>query len=394
MNIDKTGFTIYPSVVVAGRDTSVCITPNGSHARFDDNFKSLPIDILMTPRLPAGYSKINNDVSYTIYIIPMEHTNFAAPIESYDHVSVRPCDGCLAFNYVFSDEQEYELVIMDPFEDGNELTVLNMYCINADLCGKLPFKGDLHIHSYYSDGQEAPEIVAANYRAHGFDFMAITDHCRRFPSEFLIDFYRNIPIDLAMYYGEEVHVPYPINIHAVCVGASCSVNEYYVDNKEKCDAECAQLAEKLTLPKEFDAVDIAKHMWIAAEIKKRGGLAILVHPHWIYQHVYHMRDSSVQYLLRNNIYDAFEVLGGSPIPLNNLQTALYSQMRAEGATIPVVGNSDSHGTEPPVYFNETFTVAFSSDTTFERISSAIKNLDSVAVQNPPNGPFEIFGEYR
>jgi len=38
------------------------------------------------------------------------------------------------------------------------------------------FKGNLHTHSYWSDGNTYPEEVARWYRDHGYQFLAITDH--------------------------------------------------------------------------------------------------------------------------------------------------------------------------------------------------------------------------
>jgi hypothetical protein len=38
------------------------------------------------------------------------------------------------------------------------------------------YRGNLHTHSTRSDGEVAPEEVAAHYRRHGYDFVAITDH--------------------------------------------------------------------------------------------------------------------------------------------------------------------------------------------------------------------------
>ena len=37
-------------------------------------------------------------------------------------------------------------------------------------------KGNLHTHTHERDGDSAPETVVAWYAAHGYDFMAITDH--------------------------------------------------------------------------------------------------------------------------------------------------------------------------------------------------------------------------
>jgi hypothetical protein len=38
------------------------------------------------------------------------------------------------------------------------------------------FKGNLHTHSYWSDGNTFPEEVARWYRDHGYQFLAVTDH--------------------------------------------------------------------------------------------------------------------------------------------------------------------------------------------------------------------------
>jgi hypothetical protein len=38
------------------------------------------------------------------------------------------------------------------------------------------YKGNLHTHSYWSDGNTFPEEVARWYRDHGYQFLAITDH--------------------------------------------------------------------------------------------------------------------------------------------------------------------------------------------------------------------------
>ena len=38
------------------------------------------------------------------------------------------------------------------------------------------YKGNLHTHSYWSDGNTFPEEVARWYRGHGYQFLAITDH--------------------------------------------------------------------------------------------------------------------------------------------------------------------------------------------------------------------------
>jgi hypothetical protein len=38
------------------------------------------------------------------------------------------------------------------------------------------FKGNLHTHSLWSDGDDFPEMIADWYKRHGYDFLALTDH--------------------------------------------------------------------------------------------------------------------------------------------------------------------------------------------------------------------------
>lgn len=38
------------------------------------------------------------------------------------------------------------------------------------------YKGNLHTHSLWSDGDEFPEVVVEWYRGHGYQFLALTDH--------------------------------------------------------------------------------------------------------------------------------------------------------------------------------------------------------------------------
>jgi len=49
------------------------------------------------------------------------------------------------------------------------------------------YKGALHVHSLWSDGDEFPEVVAQWHRDHGYNFLAMTEHDRIAQSERWID---------------------------------------------------------------------------------------------------------------------------------------------------------------------------------------------------------------
>jgi hypothetical protein len=38
------------------------------------------------------------------------------------------------------------------------------------------WKGNLHTHTFWSDGDDFPEMVAEWYRTHGYNFLALSDH--------------------------------------------------------------------------------------------------------------------------------------------------------------------------------------------------------------------------
>jgi hypothetical protein len=38
------------------------------------------------------------------------------------------------------------------------------------------YKGNLHTHSYWSDGDEYPEMIMDWYKTHGYHFIALSDH--------------------------------------------------------------------------------------------------------------------------------------------------------------------------------------------------------------------------
>jgi hypothetical protein len=45
-------------------------------------------------------------------------------------------------------------------------------------CGPSPawYRGNLHTHSYWSDGDQFPEVILRQYRDRGYDFVAVSDH--------------------------------------------------------------------------------------------------------------------------------------------------------------------------------------------------------------------------
>lgn len=391
MKMEVADYEVRPGAVPCGEEVLVRILPRGRHARFDDRIRRLAGAEKVSP-FPFKTEILEPDskTPYRIYFLPMEQDK---PISACESVVVYPMeDGSLEFTHTFAGEQEYKLVIMEPGNEERELLRLSIYSLLPDLYGRRAYRGDLHVHSYYSDGREDPLIVAANYRKRGFDFMALTDHYKMFPSKMLVEAYRDIPTDLAIFTGEEVHVPDPY-IHVVNFGGDSSVNEYYVKHREECEEEISRMAEEMNAPAGVSSLELAQRIWVARQIRKTGGMPILVHPHWVCSG-YHMADAVTDYLFGHSIYDAFELTGGVRVHSNNLQTEFYQEQRAKGRKIPIVGSSDSHGTEPEDYFTWSSCLVFARERSFEALTGAVKDYYSVAIENYPGEAYRVHGPYR
>ena len=139
--------------------------------------------------------------------------------------------GGLKFSYTFAREQEYILAVEEN-ESGTQKLRLRIYAVNMRIYTDfVHIRGICMSITHYSDGREAPELVAANYRQAGFDFMSQTDHHKYFPSVKLMNAFKDIPVGIKFYPGEEVHEPGGY-IHVINFGGSFSVNEYYLENKK------------------------------------------------------------------------------------------------------------------------------------------------------------------
>lgn len=366
MKVELANYRVQPRVFNVGTTQKVVINPRGKHAHFNTNSK---YTIEMIPTEKSLDATLNADYTVKDYIVNQ--------------------DGSLELEFHFDFEQMYFLRVRGDHLSPKEF---RLYALNDDLYHRVPLKGDLHSHSYYSDGCEEPSVVVANYRKNGFDFMGLTDHHLWHPSKEAVDLYKGIPSDITLFYGEEIHIMGGY-IHAVNFGGDSSVNEYYKQNTELCEKQVSELIEQSPFDEEMTKTDYARRKWIADKIVEFNGLSILVHPYWL-SCAYNMRTEMTEALLVNNVYQAFELLGGQSVNENSMQLHLYNHIRAKGYNIPIVGSSDSHGTEPKVYFTEQFTIVFSSSREHNDIINSIKDGYSVAVEDYNGQLPRCHGDFR
>ena len=355
------------------------------------------------------------------------HDAFAGPTweeftawNSTKYICQAGTDGTVKFTHTAPKEGEYFIRL---FQDGQQVVQLYVYALAEDLACRVPLRGDFHVHTSGSDGQQPPAVVCANYRKRGYDFIVITDHHRYYPSLSAIATYKGADIPLTILPGEEVHLP-GTNVHIVNAGGLFSVNgllpikENYVETNGELSgrrfddtvqppnvytmsefwAEIDELERNATaspnFPKTIDSRSYAVCLWIFDKVRQAQGLGIFCHPYWI-QDFYQIPEALTLYMMETHPFDAFEVLGGENYyQQNGLQTALYYEEYKHGRVHPIVGSTDSHSSvSSSRNYDLCSTIVFAKSNTREDILNGVREKYSVAVDTLSK-EYRLVGEYR
>ena len=399
MKNEMHNYDIFPKVFPKDKEIEITIKPLGDHAAFTKE-------------------------SYRMEICPLtQGPRWAFPTMSgvSDEFTVKPdADGCIRFKYTFRGEQEHFVRFLK--DDSRKDFQLSVYSLDEDLCGRYPFAGDLHMHTCRSDGKQAPAIVAANYRRHGYDFLAITDHQRYYPSLEAINAYKDVPLEFTLVPGEEIHTPrgdaYHTNdVHMVNFGGKYSINalttasSHIADvgddinlrsidgsspdpvSKEEFWAIIDEYAKTLDIPEGVEPYAFACCSWITEQVRKADGLSIFAHPYWIAD-VFHVPEKLSEAMFEKKAFDAFEILGGeSYFEQNGLQTIFYYEQCAKGNKCPIVGSTDSHSSINNRNGFICSTIVFAPENTREGLIQSIKDSYSVAVDTI-SAEYRMFGDLR
>ncbi len=386
-------YDIYPKVFLGDRETTVTVQPLGINTAFKP------------------------DKTYTAQVLRVNQGNVHTYSERNGRttLSVSPdTDGCLRITAFFAGEGEYYINLLD----GDRLfCTLSVYSLAEDMAGRIPQRGDLHLHTCRSDGHDDPVNVVANYRGHGYDFMVISDHNRYYPSLEAIRRYGDIS-DVTIIPGEEVHLPLN-DVHYVNFGGSYSINALISGrpNQEKAGDDLAwrsldgnapnpmsheefvamieERAEQVPLIHRSERLSYAVLEWTYEHMQANGGLGIFPHPYWLCQ-LMQLPEEYTEFIYKNKPFDAFEVLGGENYYQHNgFQTALYYDMKAKGYDYPVVGSTDSHNSSAENNRNSLIcsTIVFTKKNTREELIAAIKDKYSVAVDTIST-EYRLVGDFR
>jgi len=349
------------------------------------------IMITIHPRFDPFHFQDGN--SYCVSLIPSE--GLVGEVQWPDNLvqEITSHDGDLHVPCHFAHEQEYLLVVRT--QQDEPVADFRLYALEEDLFSRRPYKGDTHMHTYYSDGKESPAYLAASCRKIGMDFIAITDHRQYAPSLEARQAFEGVFPDLRIFPGEEVHPP-DNRVHIVNFGGSFSVNELF--DSEAYRTEVSAIAEKIpSFPAGVDRYPFASCLWTFDKIRQAGGLGIFCHPYWYSRQRFDVPITLTDLLFEHQPYDALEVLGGFHLyesESNVLQVARYQELRTSGKRIPIIGASDSHGCENGQLFGWYYTIVFSPSLDLPDLISSIKDCYSVAVEALPQEMVRAFGPFR
>jgi len=363
-------FEIYPKIIISDTSTTLTIKGISSADCFED------------------------DQPVLIRHIPLRRYTTIGAYDDSQELKVYPRLGSVSFELFFKNQQEHKIEMIISKQETIEFRV---YSVSKALWDLNPYKGDFHMHSLRSDGQETPVVVAAMCRKIGLDFMAITDHGQFKPSLEAKDFFKNLDLDLAIETGEEVH-SLNNSVHIINYGGDFSVNEWMHNNQDTFNQTVA--LKELNLVEIYDnksRFEIASSEVVFDKIREGHGLAIFCHPYWQVDSGYYISEIVNSYMMQHQPYDALEVIGGyHPFEeeSNIIQIARYQEERAKGKFIPIVGVSDAHGCFNGL-FGWFYTIVFAKSNCRDDVSEAVKLGNSVAIEAIPHesprpvGSFEL-----
>ena len=315
--------------------------------------------------------------------------------DRYPWVPLTPCGGGLyCADLDFGAEQRYTVKVRAGEEEPYHHY---LYAVAPDLAPLRPFKGDMHLHTNRSDGADEPFAAACAYRAAGYDFIAVTDHGRYYPSDELQAELAPLTSRFRVMHGEEVHPKGGSYFHIVSLNADRHVTAVFEQHPDYAAARIDRILADNDLSACPDPRAAAIRLFIVEEIHRAGGFAVLAHPFWESGGEYNYPTAECLYHLRRGDFDALELLGGNDDTGNgnNLLELVWHDLRAEGYTIPIVGSSDAHTAAihgDYDQFSRQFSLIFAAD--HDGLLPAVLDGRSVAVRRESDKHFRCIGAYR
>lgn len=349
-------------------------------------------DVIIEPVFPVTVCEKNE---YAIVIKPfsglrrygLRNTEYA-PTEADEAFfaqkhGLKAEDGKLVLSAAFPQEDCY---LCKLFLNDVQVEELELYALEEDLLGKMPVKGDNHMHTYMSDGKESPMYMAAQSCRRGYDYCVITDHKQYEPSLIAKNFFQGTGADFLIIPGEEVHSP-DNPVHIINLGGEASVNDWWRDHEDEyrlaVDQELAAMPEAMV---QADRYAAAASQVMFDRIRAVNGVSVLCHPHWILPNGFNETEDITDYLFDHKRFDALELIAGGAYEVGTQLQISYYQDRE---SMPVLGSSDAHGCFGDKLEPGNYTIVFADKLDAESIKDAIRSGRTVA-----GNANKLYGSYR
>jgi predicted metal-dependent phosphoesterase TrpH len=319
--------------------------------------------------------------------------------------------GCADFDLVPAIAGEYVVSLYRTAGQWSQPadTRLSFFVVGTELANVYPYKGDLHMHSTYSDGTQSVPYMVAKSREAGMDFIAMTDHRVFKASEEARSWARANKMSMIVFRGEEVNYPLGIG-HIVSLNAGRSVSDRFTIHETDSPSDTAEAVRQTELMieqmrplygKDVETMDLPEgadrdlFLWsygVAQEIRKAGGLAVIAHPYWLARDVRDLVSTTYDAILDAGVFDAVEILNGSGVEGVMLGIAKATEHGwLAGGMPPFVGSSDAHRAD---MIGRGYTVAFAGELREDAVLQAIRNEQTVACVEAGTGSPIIVGHYH
>jgi len=355
--------------------------------------------VKITPSVVAQNSEVN-------YKLSLKNTSNIESIEVLsrgdyyhkDSLDYTIKNSKILFTYSMSHIGEFIIKVNFTYKESK---IVCLYCLDDEMMKLRPLKGDLHMHSIYSDGKTTPFAMALASLGAGMDFMSVTDHDNYSGSLEAIEKVNENNIDLLVLAGEEVSVGGKKDMsialgngHILSIHANQSIEDQRKDT-EKYEAELQEISqalEKEDIDKNIDVTHYAKNIWVIQKIKEANGISILAHPNWVYRDgKYHLHQAFYKEMLKTSQLDGVEVFGEEKVKEHNNMTHLTAlQTTNKYKYLAPFANSDAHDSDHEV--GDRFTIVFVKEKSASSIIAAIKSGLTCAIFKRENYEHQFIGK--
>lgn len=345
----------------------------------------------------------------TKYKLRLKNTNNIKNIESINIFSKTDYFHNEKLNFTIENNDiyfEYKMVYLGEFTVKVNYTYKEsksepLYCVCSELIGLTPLRGDLHMHSVYSDGKRTPFAMALASLEVGMDFIAITDHDNYEGSQEAIEKIKENDVDLLVLAGEEVSVGKGDTVlskgngHMLSINANKSIEDQRKDDKtyEKELKVIVKELESQELEEGINPLHYARNIWALNKIHEANGIAILCHPNWIYyDNKYHLHQAIYKQMLKNSKLDGIEVIGDIDKieECNNMTYLTFLQNKNKYKKLAAIANSDAHDSNHDLGIR--YSVLFTKKRTIPSIINSIKDAKTVAVLRRSEIENQVIGD--